>query len=142
MENSDYPIRPKLLIAIYYVLDSIPFGFFVAGLIFDILYFKTAEILWNKSAAWSIAIGLVIAIIPRLLNLYFVWFTHHLARNKVSLIGFWFYGFGILTAILNSFVHSRDAYATASSGLVLSIITVVLVGVAYVAKAFENNHKL
>lgn len=142
MQNGHYPIRPKVLMAIYYLLDSIPFGFLVAGLIFDIVYYKTAEILWTKSAAWCIAIGLVIAIIPRLLNLYFVWSTQNQPRNKISLIGFWFYGFGILTAILNSFVHSRDAYSVASSGMLLSIITVVLVGIAYVVKAFENNHKL
>ncbi|QIO04916.1 hypothetical protein [Acinetobacter shaoyimingii] len=142
MENYNYPIRPKILMAIYYLLDAMPFGFLVAGLIFDIIYFKTAEMLWSKSAAWCIAIGLVIAIIPRLINLYFVWSTGGHARNKVSLIGFWFYGFGILAAILNSFVHSRDAYATASSGVLLSILTVVLVAIAYIAKAFENNHKL
>ena len=142
MENGLYPIRPKALMAIYYLLDSIPFGFLVAGLIFDVIYYKTAEMLWSKSATWCIAIGLVIAIVPRFLNMYFVWATKNQPRNKISLIGFWLYGFGILTAILNSFVHSRDAYATASSGVLLSIITVILVGTAYVTKAFENNHKL
>lgn len=76
------------------------------------------------------------------MNLYFVWFTKGAPRNTISLVGFWFYGFGILAAILNSFVHSRDAYSVASMGLVISCITVALVGIAYIAKAFENNHKL
>ena len=143
MENNTYyPIRSKFAMAIYYLFDSIPFGFFVAGLIFDIIYFKTAEILWTKAAAWTIAIGLFLAIIPRLMNLYFVWSAKKEFRNKISIIGFWFYGFGILTAILNSFVHSRDAYSSASMGLLISWITVILIGIAYVSKAFENNHKL
>lgn len=142
MTPVNYPIRSKFLMAIYYWLDSMPFGFFVAGLIFDIVYMNTAEVLWNKAAAWVIAIGLVIAIIPRLINLYLVWFPKGYARNKVSLIGFWFYGFGILAAILNSFVHSRDAYASIPDSVVLSVITVILVSIAYLSKPFDNNHKL
>ena len=142
MTTTNYPLRPTFAMMIYYLLDSIPFGFFIAGFIFDIIYFNTAEMLWTKAAAWCIAIGLVLAIIPRLMNLYFVWFTKGTPRNNISLIGFWFYGFGILAAILNSFVHSRDAYSVASMGLIVSCITVALIGIAYVAKAFENNHKL
>lgn len=142
MTNSTYPLRSKFSMAIYYALDSIPFGFFVAGLIFDVIYNKTAEMLWNKSAAWVITIGLFLAIIPRLMNLYFVWFNQANVRNKIAIFGFWFYGFGILTAILNAFVHSRDAYAIAPHNVSLSIITVVFIGIAYIAKAFENNHKL
>lgn len=142
MTPVNYPIRSKFLMAIYYWLDSMPFGFFVAGLIFDIVYMNTAEVLWNKAAAWVIAIGLVIAIIPRLINLYLVWFPKDYARNKVSLIGFWFYGFGILAAILNSFVHSRDAYASIPDSVILSVITVILISISYISKSFENNHKL
>ena len=142
MIQVNYPIRSRFLMAIYYWLDSIPFGFFVAGLIFDILYMNTAEVLWNKASAWVIAIGLIFAIIPRLINLYLVWFPKTYQRNKVSVIGFWLYGFGILAAILNSFVHSRDAYASVPDNVILSIITVALVSIAYIAKSFDGNHKL
>lgn len=142
MEHYNYPQRPRLLMAIYYLLDNIPFGFLVAGLIFDIIYYQTAEVLWIKAAAWCIAIGLVIAIIPRLLNLFFIWFNHAIRSHRISLIGFWFYGFGILTAILNAFIHSRDAYAVAVPAVILSVITVALIGIAYFSKAFDNNHKL
>lgn len=142
MTPVNYPTRSNFLMAIYYWLDSIPFGFFVAGLIFDILYMNTAEVLWNKASAWVIAIGLVIAIIPRLINLYLVWFPKTYTRNNVNLIGFWCYGFAILTAILNSFVHSRDAYASVPENVILSIITVALVSIAYISKSFDDNHKL
>lgn len=142
MEHYHYPQRPRLLMAIYYLLDSIPFGFLVAGLIFDIIYYQTAEVLWIKAAAWCIALGLVIAIIPRLLNLFFVIFNSASRSHRISLIGFWFYGFGVVTAIFNSFIHSRDAYAAAVPAVILSIITVLLIGIAYLSKAFENNHKL
>lgn len=142
MTNSTYPSRSRFAMAIYYVLDSMPFGFFVAGLIFDIVYNRTAEVLWSKSASWVIVIGLFVAIIPRLMNLYFVWFNKSAGINRTAMIGFWFYGIGILTAILNSFVHSRDAYAIAPNNVTLSIITVAFISIAYFAKAFENNHKL
>ena len=60
----------------------------------------------------------------------------------MSVVGFWLYGFGILAAILNSFVHSRDAYASVPDNVILSIITVALVSIAYIAKSFDGHHKL
>jgi uncharacterized membrane protein len=61
--------------SLYGLLNPIPFGCFVAALIFDVIYFETAEILWVKGAAWLLVFGLLFAVVPRLVNPTQVWIT-------------------------------------------------------------------
>ena len=114
------------------LLNPIPFGFFVGALIFDVVYANSADVMWVKSAAWLISIGLFFAVIPRFINLSRVWFIGTrptAARDKVA---FFVYLLGIAAAVVNAFVHSRDAYAAVPEGVWLSILTVALLAVAHV----------
>jgi uncharacterized membrane protein len=121
--------RFSLSSALFGLLDPIPFGFFVATLIFDILYANTATILWVKCAAWLVSIGLIFAIIPQLINLYAVWIDKRRIRMRGEAANFWLNVVGIVAAIVNAFVHSRDAYGAMPDALWLSIVTVVAMGV-------------
>jgi uncharacterized membrane protein len=123
----------------YSLLNPIPFGFFIAALIFDVVYARSGAILWDKSAAWLIAIGLLFAVVPRLINLVQVWITsrhYGLASDKLD---FWLNLLAIAAAILNSFVHSRDAYAVVPSGVLLSACTVILICIANVVVAVQGG---
>lgn len=60
----------------------------MAVLIFDIIYAKTAKVMWVKSAAWLVSIGLVIAIIPQLIHLGRVWFGKQRVRTTGMTIHF------------------------------------------------------
>ncbi|HEV7123435.1 MAG TPA: hypothetical protein VGN24_08415 [Rhodanobacter sp.] len=51
------------------MLNPLPFDPLVAALIFHILHVRTAVVLWNKGAAWPIVFGLLLAVIPRFVNL-------------------------------------------------------------------------
>ena len=115
--------------AVYGLLNPIPFGCFVGGLIFDIVYARTGELLWDKSAAWLIAIGLVFAVIPRLINLFRVWGPSRHAMLRSDKLDFWFNLLAIVAAIVNSFVHSRDAYGVVPAGMLLSACTVILLSI-------------
>lgn len=126
----EYP-RKGPLYALYSLLNPIPFGFFVAALIFDIVYKNTAEMLWAQAASWLITLGLIIAIIPRFINLFYVWFRPIQHIRKIEITGFFLYGFGIVSGIFNAFVHSRDAYAIVPANVILSIITVLLISLYY-----------
>ena len=114
---------------LYAALDPLPFGFFGAALIFDILYLRTSNVMWNKGAAWLIVFGLLIAVIPRLVNLFEVWSGAGRA-DRAALLAFWLNAIAIVVAILNAFVHSRDAYAVVPAGVWLSVCTVALMAVA------------
>ena len=132
MNSASTPHRSVALRAVFGLLNPIPFGFFVAALIFDVVYARSGELMWNKSAAWLLAIGLLFAVIPRLINLVQVWVTSRRAALTSDKLDFWLNLLAIAAAIVNSFVHSRDAYAVVPAGLWLSVCTVVLLSISHV----------
>lgn len=133
------PHRSVVANAIYGLLNPIPFGCFVAALIFDITYANSGVILWMKAAAWLIAIGLVIAIIPRLINLAQVWITGRGTALGADRLDFWLNLLAIVAAIFNAFVHSRDAYGVIPAGVWLSAVTVLLLAIGQVVIAVRNT---
>lgn len=139
MNAIPYPRGSLLVNAIYGLLNPLPFGFFVAGLIFDVLYARTADVLWNNGAAWLNAFGLVLAIVPRLINLVRVWITGRVYATLTDKAGFWLYLVAIIVAIVNAFVHSRDAYAVVPASVWLSACTVVLLSIGQVVTAVTGT---
>src|SRR5215475_3783675 len=98
------PRRSIVAEGVYGLLNPIPFGFFVAALIFDIIYIKSAVMLWDKGAAWLIVFGLLIAAVPRVLNLVQVWFTSRSIATSAEKLDFWLNLLAIIVAIINAFV--------------------------------------
>lgn len=133
------PRRSVLANAIYGLLNPIPFGFFVAALIFDIVYARSGEILWMKGAAWLIAIGLLFAVVPRLVNLVQVWITSRRSALGGDRLDFWLNLAAIIVAVVNAFVHSRDAYAVIPAGVWLSALTVLLLAIGHVVIAVQHS---
>ena len=130
------PLRRSVFAsAVFNILDPIPYGCFFAALIFDIVYFRSGFILWVHAAAWLIALGLVAAIVPRLINLAQVWITSRALATGVDRLDFLLNLIAIVIAIVNAFVHSRDAYGSMPAGVWLSAATVVLltIGRGFVA---------
>jgi uncharacterized membrane protein len=139
MNSIAAPRRSVVADAVYGLLNPIPFGFFVAALIFDILYARTAELLWGKGAAWLITFGLLFAVVPRLVNLAQVWITSRHAAPRTDKLDFWLNLLAIVAAIFNAFVHSRDAYAVVPAGVWLSACTVILLSIAHVVVAVRHS---
>ena len=137
--NSHQPLRSLVADSLYGLLNPIPFGFFVAALIFDIIYFRSGEVLWNKGAAWLLTFGLLFAIVPRLINLVQVWLTSKQWATRADRLDFWLNLVAIGAAILNAFVHSRDAYATMPAGVWLSVCTVVLLSIGRILVAVQTS---
>lgn len=136
-----FPARPRRSIVaegLYGLLNPIPFGFFVAALIFDVIYARSAVMLWDKAAAWLITFGLLFAIVPRLVNLVQVWITSRRIATRTDKLDFWLNLFAIVAAIVNAFVHSRDAYAVVPAGVWLSACTVALLAIGNIAVAAQR----
>ena len=132
------PRRSIVAESIYGLLNPIPFGCFVAALIFDIIYSETAVMLWDKGAAWLIVFGLLFAVVPRLVNLTQVWVTSRRTATRTDKLDFWLNLCAIVLAIVNAFVHSRDAYAVVPTGLWLSVCTVILLSIGNIVVAVER----
>lgn len=114
-----HPIHPMLV--------PFPIVCFVGALITDIVYARTAAMQWANFSAWLLAAGLVISIFVviagaidffserRIRNLRAAWI--HAVGNAVALI----------LAIVNAFVHSRDAWTSVvPTGLILSALVVII----------------
>ena len=137
----NFPAGPRRSIVaegLYGLLNPIPFGFFVAALIFDIIYARSAVMLWDKAAAWLITFGLLFAVVPRLVNLVQVWITSRRIASRTDKLDFWLNLFAIVAAIVNAFVHSRDAYAVVPAGVWLSACTVALLAIGNIAIAAQR----
>ncbi len=139
MNSFDASHRSVIANAIYGLLNPIPFGFFVAGLIFDITYANTAVVLWGKGADWLITLGLMFAVIPRLINLVQVWITSRRFATRTDQLDFWLNLFAIIAAIFNAFVHTRDAYEVVPTSIWLSVCTVVLLSIAHIVVAVQPS---
>jgi uncharacterized membrane protein len=139
MSSRAAPRRSVVAHAIYELLNPVPFGFFVATLIFDIIYARSAEVMWGKGAAWLVTFGLLFAVIPRLINLVQVWITGRRYSTSSDKLDFWLNLFAIVAAIFNAFVHSRDAYAVVPTSVWLSVCTVILLSVAHVVMAAQRS---
>lgn len=121
--------------AIYGLLNPVPFGCFVAALVFDITYASTAVVMWGKGASWLIVIGLFFAIVPRIINLVQVWMTSRRTALRIERVDFWLNLLAIVAAIFNALIHTRDAYAIVPANVWLSVCTVVLLCIAHVLMA-------
>jgi uncharacterized membrane protein len=130
--------RSRLATSLFDLLNPIPYGLFVGTLIFDIIYAITENVFWAKGAAWLVTVGLIFAIIPRFINLGHVWFgLRYAGKNRERLV-FWLNLLGIIAAIVNAFVHSRDAYGMVPLNIILSVITVALLSLGQVVLAFDK----
>lgn len=139
MSHVAAPHRSVVADAIYGWLNPIPFGFFVAGLIFDITYAHSAVVLWGKGADWLITLGLLFAVIPRLINLVQVWITSRRFTTRAQRLDFWLNLFAIIAAVFNAFVHTRDAYEVVPTSVWLSLCTVVLLSIAHIVIAVQPS---
>lgn len=138
MSRQVEPNRSIVAESIYGLLNPIPFGCFVAAMIFDIIYSNTAVMLWDKGAAWLIVFGLLFAVLPRLINLAQVWVTSRRTAGRADKLDFWLNVLAIVAAIVNAFVHSRDAYAVVPTGLWLSVCTVTLLSIGNILVAVQR----
>lgn len=130
--------RSSFATAVFDLLNPIPYGFFVGTLMFDIIFAITGNVFWGKGAAWLVSTALFFAIIPRVINLWRVWFVSRYQSTRIEKLDFWLNLLAIIAAIANAFVHSRDAYGMVPLNVVLSVITVILLSTAQVILALDK----
>lgn len=114
-----HPIHPMLV--------PIPIVCFVGTWVTDVVYWRTATIMWADMSAWLLTVGLVVSILVVLAGL-----IDFLGDRRIrALRPAWIHGLGnavvIVLSIINAFVHSRDAYTSVvPTGLILSSLVVLI----------------
>ncbi|HEX4117954.1 MAG TPA: DUF2231 domain-containing protein [Rhizomicrobium sp.] len=109
------------------LLVPIPMTCFLGTLVTDIAYAETANMQWANFSAWLLTAGLIVALFALIAG-----FIDFLGDRRIrDLRAVWIHAIGnavaLILAIVNAFVHSRDAYTSVvPTGLILSILTVLI----------------
>ena len=127
----DYPFRPAVAIVrrrpIHPMLIPFPIACFVGVLLTDLAYWGTAEMMWADFSAWLVSAGLVLGILAAIAGI-----VDFATRRAVREQGpAWPHALGnivvLALAVLNTMVHSRDAWTSVVPlGLILSAATVAV----------------
>ena len=114
-----HPIHPMLV--------PFPIACFVGALLTDLAYWKTAEMMWADFSAWLLFFGLIMGSVAAIVGL-----VDFFGNRRIRTLGAaWFHMIGnlvvLVLALLNCFVHSRDAWTSVvPTGLMLSTLTVIV----------------
>jgi uncharacterized membrane protein len=117
MALSGHPILPMFM--------QFPTACFVGALVTDLVYWRTANMMWETFSVWLITAGLImggVAAVAGAVDL--------LTNRRIrGLSPGWPYVLGntlaLILALVNAFVHSRDAYTSViPEGLILSVLVV------------------
>jgi uncharacterized membrane protein len=114
--------------SLHQILTPFPVAYFAGALATDLVYWQTAEVMWEDFSAWLIAAGLILAslaMIAAAIDLSAGAHKPAWARATAYLVA-------VLLSLVNVFVHSRDAYtAVVPTGLTLSaVVVIILLGMA------------
>ena len=101
---------------------------FLGALFSDLAYSMTYETQWKNFASWSIVWGLVLGALALLWALLGVLRGERRGTRRLIYTGVLFATW--VLALVNAFVHARDAWASMPAGLVLSAIVGLLAIVA------------
>ena len=101
---------------------------FLGAALSDVAYAMLFDIQWNNFASWLLVGALLFGGVAMVLAIIDLFRPYQRARGIIPyalvLIAAWIVGF------FNALIHARDAWASMPTGLVLSVITVVLAGAA------------
>lgn len=111
---------------VHAMLASFPIAYFTGALLTDITYWKTAEMMWADFSAWLLFAGLLmggLAALAELIDLLRNPLLRHVSAAWLHMIGTIVV---LLLALLNSFIHSRDAWTSVvPTGLIVSALTLI-----------------
>lgn len=119
---SGHPIHPMLV--------PFPIVCFIGALVTDVVYWRTAEMMWSDISAWLLLIGLILGVLAAIAGLV-DFLGNRLIRAHAPA---WPHMLGnllvLLLALFNTMVHTRDAWTSVvPTGLILSVLTVLILPV-------------
>jgi uncharacterized membrane protein len=109
------------------MLVPVPIVCFVATLVTDIVYWRTAAMFWADISAWLLVIGLIVSLFAATAGLIDFFGDRRIRALRAA----WIHGLGntaaLILSIFNALIHTRDAYTSVvPSGLILSALVVVI----------------
>ena len=122
------PLRPYPLHPLHALLLGGSLPLFLGALLSDIAYFNSYQIQWSNFASWLLAGALVFSGFALLCAL--IGLSRSERRQGPALLYFVLLLAGWILGFINALHHARDAWAIMPTGLVLSVLVMLLMLVA------------
>jgi uncharacterized membrane protein len=109
------------------MLVPVPLVCFAATLITDLVYWRTAAMLWADISAWLLVIGILFSFLAATAGLIDFFGDRRIRELRAA----WIHALGNIAALVlsvfNALIHTRDAYTSVvPSGLILSTLVVAI----------------
>ena len=114
-----HPIHPMLV--------PIPIACFIGTLLTDVIYWRTAEMMWADFSAWLVSVGVIMGCFAAIAGLFDFLGNRFIRAQPPA----WPHAIGntvvLILATVNMFVHTHDAWTSVVPwGLVLSAAVVLI----------------
>ncbi|WP_066724672.1 DUF2231 domain-containing protein [Sphingomonas pituitosa] len=120
------PLRTRSYgLPLHPVVLGLPFLCFLAAMIADIAYFRSYDIAWKNFADWLLAGGMVLGALGAIVGIVDL-LRPTVRANRLLTPYAIAYAVAMVLALLNNFIHSRDAFGAMPAGLILSVLTVLV----------------
>jgi uncharacterized membrane protein len=118
-----HPIHPMLV--------PFPLAFFTGALVTDVVYSRTANLMWQYFSIWLITAGLVMGALAAVTGLIDYLGDRRVRQRRPATPHMILNVLAMLLSLLNAFVHSRDGWtAVVPQGLILSAVVVLILCVS------------
>jgi uncharacterized membrane protein len=112
---------------VHALLVPVPMVCFIATLVTDIVYWRTAAMMWADISAWLLVVGLIFSLFAAIAGLVDFFGDRRIRELRAA----WIHALGNIAAlvlsIFNALIHTRDAYTSVvPSGLILSALVVAI----------------
>jgi uncharacterized membrane protein len=117
-----HPIHP--------IFAPFPIVCFTGALMTDLVYWRTADMMWETFSVWLITVGIITGVLAGIAGA-----IDFLGKRRIrALSPGWPHALGntlaLILSFINAFVHSRDGYTSVvPEGLILSALVVVILAV-------------
>lgn len=124
------PLRTRSYgLPLHPIVLGLPFTCFLAAMIADIAYVRSYDIVWKNFSDWLLAGGMVLGALGAIVGIVDL-LRPTVRANRLLTPYAVAYAVAMLLALVNNFVHSRDAYGAMPAGLILSVLTVLVLTAA------------
>jgi uncharacterized membrane protein len=129
-----HPIHPMLV--------PYPIAFFTGALVTDIIYSRTANLLWQYFSIWLITAGLIMGGLAALAGFIDYFGDRRVRTRRPATPHMLLNVLAMVLSLVNAFVHSRDGWtAVVPEGLILSaVVTLLLMVSAWLGGSLTYRH--
>ncbi|MGQ3054341.1 MAG: DUF2231 domain-containing protein [Roseateles sp.] len=103
---------------------------FLGALLSDWAYSNSFQVQWTNFASWLVAAGLVLAGVALLWGLVDLLLRSRATRDRRGVVYLLLLLATCVLGFFNALVHARDGWAAMPTGLILSVVVVVLAAAA------------